>query len=392
MGDVSIKDCRGFVQRTIKAGSETYLENIYTDEPSCEIVFRKLVNSAGLENSAETDIERVIALRSHPLQIEFHQRNKADGFRVQWDMPKSALLSVVEAFVREANILEKAKPTTVGYGVTSDPVQGCSYDSLFAAVEIIIKEPWQAIEVEKSGCTIEDCDGYTLRKMRLKATGEVVTERITINEEIGCVTYNKCDASGAPGDVERVLAIHTPLRLELYERSARSNMRVDWKAPYDVARDTFSNIVQLAKKMEATSSDMVGYGLASEPITGASEDAAWKAMLHSMRNALGLPVDNVTCRDMDGFVRRTMRFKDEPGTPIVADNLRIIESAKEITCRAVIDDVEGEQERVFALRTDPLRFEAFKRNAKDKMRLDWQAPRSACTGIFAETAKAAQCM
>merc|ERR1712242_417612 len=225
---VSIKDCPGFVQRTITAGSETYLENIYTDEPSCEIVYRKL------NNGAETDIERVIALRSHPLQIEFHQRNKADGFRVQWDMPKSAPLSSVEAFVREAYYMEKAKPTTVGYGITSDPVQGCSYDSLFAAVQVAIKEPWQAIEVEKSGCTVEDCDGYTLRKMRLKATGELVTERITINEEIGCVTYNKCDASGAPGDVERVLAIHTPLRLELYERSARSNMRVDWKAPYDV--------------------------------------------------------------------------------------------------------------------------------------------------------------
>merc|ERR1712165_627920 len=63
---VSIKECSGFVQRTITAGSETYLENIYVDEPSCEIVFRKLVNGA------ETDLERVVALRTHPLQIEFN--------------------------------------------------------------------------------------------------------------------------------------------------------------------------------------------------------------------------------------------------------------------------------------------------------------------------------
>merc|ERR1712045_1114597 len=56
--DVSIKECKGFVQRTMTANGETYVENIYSDEPSCEIVFR--------------------------------QRNTADGFRVQWDMPKSA--------------------------------------------------------------------------------------------------------------------------------------------------------------------------------------------------------------------------------------------------------------------------------------------------------------
>merc|ERR1712045_661668 len=100
---VSIKECTGFVQRTITTGSETYIENIYSDEPSCELVFRKLFNGA------ETDVERVVAVRTHPLQIEFNQRNKADGFRVQWDMPTSAPLSSVEAFVREASRMDVAK-------------------------------------------------------------------------------------------------------------------------------------------------------------------------------------------------------------------------------------------------------------------------------------------
>merc|ERR1712027_293272 len=109
--DVSIKECAGFVQRTITAGSETYIENIYSDEPSCEIVYRKLVNSS------ETDTERVVALRTHPLQIEFHQRNTADGFHVQWDMLKSAPLGSVEVFVQVAKRLEGAQPTTVGYGM-----------------------------------------------------------------------------------------------------------------------------------------------------------------------------------------------------------------------------------------------------------------------------------
>merc|ERR1712012_1348798 len=236
--DVSIKECQGFVQRTITANGEAYIENIYSDEPACEIVYRKLVNGS------ETDQERVVALRTHPLQIEFHQRNTADGFRVQWDMPKSAPLGSVDAFVREAKRMEGAPPTTVGYGITSDPIRDSSFDSLWAAVGLSIKEPWRVIDVDQTGCSSTACAGYTLRKMKLSATGENVTERITINEETGSVTYNKCDASGKPSNVERVLAIHTPLRLEFYERSATSGLRLDWKAPYGVARDTFSKTVQ----------------------------------------------------------------------------------------------------------------------------------------------------
>merc|ERR1719215_89699 len=385
---VSIKECRGYVQRTMTANGETYVENIYSDEPSCEIVYRKLFNGS------ETDIERVVALRTHPLQIEFHQRNTADGFRVQWDMPKSAPLGSVDAFVREAKLMEGAQPTTVGYGFTSDPIRDLSFDSLFAAVDLSIKEPWRVIDVDQAGCSVQDCDGYTLRKMKLRATGETVVERITINEEIGMVTYNKCDASGRPGDVERVLAIHTPLRLEFFERSARSGLRVDWKAPIDVARDTFSNIVQLAKKVESSSSDVVGYGLASKPITGTSQDALWKAMLYAMRNPAecGLKVNGVSVRDMSGYMQRTMRLLDHPGSPTVTDNIRVIESAQEITYRPVNNNVESEEERVFALRMDPMRLEMFCRHSKDEMRLDWQAPRSLCVPVFDATVAAAQRM
>jgi len=380
---VSIKECAGFVQRTITAGSETYMENIYSDEPSCEIVFRKLVNGS------ETDVERVVALRTHPLQIEFHQRNVADGFRVQWDMAKSAPLSSVEAFVREAKKMDGAQPTTVGYGITSDPIRECSYDSLLAAVALSITEPWRVIEVEQAGCSVESCQGYTLRKMKLKATGESVIERITINEESRSVTYNKCDASGRPGDVERVLAVNTPLRLEFYERSARSGLRVDWKAPYGMARDTFSKIVQIAKTIETSSSDVVGYGLASKPLSGVSQDDLWKAMLFAMRNPAecGLKVDSVAIRDMSGFMQRSMRLLGKAGTPTVTDNIRVLEQAQEITYRPVTNGQEGQEERVFALRTDPLRLEMFSRNSGDEMRLNWQAPRAVVNEIFDCTAQ-----
>merc|ERR1719210_3299722 len=195
--DVSIKECNGFLQRTLTANGETYLENIYDDEASCEIVYRKLVNGC------ETDVERVVSLRTHPLQLEFHQRNKADGFRVQWDMPRSAALGTVDAFVREAKRMDSIKPTTVGYGITSDPIRNCSFDNLLAAVTLSIKEPWRVIDVDQTGCSVQDCQGYIQRTMKLSATGETVVERITVNEEVGEVTYNKHDASGKPSDVVR---------------------------------------------------------------------------------------------------------------------------------------------------------------------------------------------
>merc|ERR1719373_314136 len=386
--NVSIKECTGFVQRKITANGETYLENIYCDEPSCEIAYRKLVNGS------ETGVERVVALRTHPLQIEFHQRNTADGFRVQWDMPKTAPLGSVESFVREAKRMSSATPTTVGYGITSDPIRNLSYDSLFAAVDISIKEPWKVIDVDQAGCSVQDCDGYTIRKMKLKATGENVVERITINEEIGTVSYNKCDASGKPGDVERVLAIHTPLRLEFYERSVSSGLRVDWKAPYGIASDTFTNLVQLAKKVESSSSDVVGYGLASKPVTDVSQDALWRGMLYAMRNPAecGLKADGVSVRDMTGYMQRTMRILEKPGSPTATDNIRVIEDAQEITYRPVVNGVEAEEERVFALRMDPMRLEMFKRHSRDEMRLDWQAPKSLCIPVFDATVAAAQRM
>jgi len=386
--DVSISECKGFVQRTLTANGETYLENIYDDEPSCEIVYRKLVNGS------ETDVERVVALRANPLQIEFHQRNKADGFRVNWDMPKSAPLGCVEAIVREAKRMDSVQPTVIGYGITSDPIRGCSYDSLMAAVQLSIKEPWRMIEVDQTGCDVQDCNGYVQRKMKLTATGESVLERITVNDEIGEVTYNKCDASGRPSDVERVLAIHTPLRLEFYERSARSGLRVHWKAPFDMARDTFSKAVQLAMQIEKGSSDVVGLGLASKTITGVSQDTVWKAMLFAMRNPAecGLKVNNVTVRDMSGYMQRSMCILDKPGSPTVTDNIRVIESAQEITYRPVINNQESEEERVFALRSDPLRMEMFCRHSRDGMRLQWQAPRSVSVGVFDATVAAAQRM
>merc|ERR1712079_228295 len=91
-------------------------------------------------------------------------------------------------------------------------------------------------------------------------------------------------------------------------------------------------------------------------------DALWRAMLYAMRNpaVCGLKVDGVSVRDMSGYMQRTMRLLEKPGSPTVTDNIRVIESAKEITYRPVVNNVESEEERVFTMRADPLSRGSFK--------------------------------
>merc|ERR1712001_57112 len=161
-----------------------------------------------------------------------------------------------------------------------------------------------------------------------------------------------------------------------------------------MAQDTFSNLVQVAKGMTSSSGETIGFGLASKPLDGMTQDAVWRAMLTAMRDPVGagMKVDSVRVQDMSGYMQRSMRFLEKPGSPTVTDNIRVIESAKEITYRPVVNNVESEEERVFALRADPLRLEMFCRHSKDEMRLDWQAPRSVCVPVFDATVVAAQRM
>ena len=86
------------------------------------------------------------------------------------------------------------------------------------------------------------------------------------------VTYNKCHAIGRPGDVDLVITISTPLRLEFHDCNTLRNLRVNWEAPFGIARDTFSSLVQLTKRIEIIMSNVVSYCLASKPVTDANRD------------------------------------------------------------------------------------------------------------------------
>jgi len=395
---VSLENKKGCVSRQISKGSRTFpKENIYVYESGCEIVYRVLD-----QWGKETDIERVVALRSHPLEIEFHARNRADGFRVDWTLPKENALSVVDAYVREAKRMDSAQPSIIGYGVSSDPISGVSYDSLFIAVERSIMDPGLVMPVEPSSVKIEENDGYVQRSFRLKRSGsyqsELVQEKISIFEEVGEVVFCKCDSSGRPGDNERVIAFHTgPLRMELYERDIRNDVRVSWKLPYSAATEYFTKVVGLAKKVEAAAKDVIGYGMASKPVAGMTEDTLWRAMLYSVRNPAqgGLDVSDVRITDMRGYLQRAMTLNYHPARPTITANIYPDERSREICYRKVHDGREEEDERVFALRNEGLgnvHMEMFTRHAKDRLRQHWKAPRTAVTQIFDGCVKLGQMM
>ena len=92
-------------------------------------------------------------------------------------MPKSAPWSSVEAFVREAKKMDGMQPTTVGSTLLRTPTT------------IARTTRFGPLRQSPSRSSVRDAKGYTLRKMRLKATDECVVERIIISEESDSVTF-----------------------------------------------------------------------------------------------------------------------------------------------------------------------------------------------------------
>jgi len=235
----------------------------------------------------------------------------------------------VDAFVEEARKTGSQAPSKIGFGMTSDPIRECSLESLMIAVEQTLRQPCKLIGVDEKSCEIKDCEGYMERKMTLNATGKQVVERIRVHSDTGEVSNNKLGADGQPGRAERMLAIHTnPLRLEFYQRYAESGMRLDWEAPWDVTREMCEKLVQLARRVQNDTHAIVGFGLTSEPLDDASEDAVWKAMLVTVHNpsTSGLRVDNVM---FSRFAKNGTRVPWKAPRSIVKDIFRVVKDLAE---------------------------------------------------------------
>jgi len=75
-----------------------------------------------------------------------------------------------------------------------------------------------------------------------------------------------------------------------------------------------------------------------------------------MRNPAdaGIKVGSVRVQERGGYMQRTMCLFDKAGSTTVTDNIRVMEGAQEILYRPVIGGQESAEERVFALRIEPL--------------------------------------
>ena len=84
-----------------------------------------------------------------------------------------------------------------------------------------------------------------------------------------------------------------------------------------------------------------------------------------------MPVDGVSFQEKAGYMVRSMRLI--PTNKVSTDNIRVNEAAQEIIFRSVKGGVEGTEERVLALRTEPLRCEIHCREVSTEVRVNWEA-------------------
>merc|ERR1719290_865336 len=148
-------------------------------------------------------------------------------------------------------------------------------------------------------------------------------------------------------------------------------MRVNWQAPYDVARNVFTNMVDLAREMKSQSGPVIGMGIGSEVFSGVSRDSLWKAMLFCAQSPAQA--------GMDVAIQRTYTIPVKGQT--VTDNVYIRPASREILYRPVQNGVETKTERVFCARDGP-RFEMYSRNVGDELRQNWTTPRAVAMKVF----------
>jgi len=327
-------------------------------------------------------IERAVILRGHPVELELCERRVINGFRVHSTVSKARALASFDTIIKTANRFAEEPPTVVGLGVTSAPFLRVSYPSLFAAVEKTIAMPWLIQNVNESECSGSDCQGYYSRSMKMLHSGEVVREHIKIDEEKGEVTFTKLGRDVRPSDKQRVLKFtKDPLRIEFFERSVSTGARVQWAAPYKLAKNVFTKLTEIAEELEAKQHAIVGYGMVSHPYT-CTRDKLWKAMSAVLRepSRFGIKVDQVMCQDQAGFLKRSFRIISQ--NRVKVENVRINERAQEFIFKTIKDGRESEVEHVWTLATNPLRCEIHSRKASDQMRVRWELPQEQANEIF----------
>lgn len=109
----------------MKSTGKRVEEHIYASERKGEMIYR-LVDA---DSKAETDDERVIAVKENPLLMEFFHRHVSDGFRMYWQAPVDSVQRMIQELVDYAAQSE-GKGAVVGLGIRSDEIKNATHDSL----------------------------------------------------------------------------------------------------------------------------------------------------------------------------------------------------------------------------------------------------------------------
>merc|ERR1719210_1817244 len=171
---------------------------------------------------------------------------------------------------------------------------------------------------------------------------------------------------------ERVIALRMqPLRLEFYSRSVSTGARVHWAAPVAPLQAMMPKLVQFG----GSSQQVAGQGWISPAITETTAESLWAALDNCTRNPQNYKdVSNALCTDGAGFLVRRMTINATGKT--VEEHIRSDKIKGEMTFRLMDMYTKQEvgEERVIALRMQPLRLEFYSRSVSTGARLHWAAP------------------
>merc|ERR1712032_1240530 len=145
--------------------------------------------------------------------------------------------------------------------------------------------------------------------------------------------------------------------------------------PRIIDDDQSSSQAPMSTTTSTSSGEMVGMGWTSPTVTSTDLDGLWAAMVYSARNPdKFLDVSNVTVTDRPDFIARSMTIN--PHGKLSEEHIYANRETGEVTYRTVDPDTkrEMEDERVIAMKENPLRMEFFHRRALNGHRVYWQAP------------------
>jgi len=159
--------------------------------------------------------------------------------------------------------------------------------------------------------------------------------------------------------------------LEFYSRSVSTGARLHWAAPVAPLQAMMPKLVQFG----GSSQQVVGQGWTSPAITETTAESLWAALDNCTRNPQNYKdVSNVVCTDGAGFLVRRMTINATGKT--VEEHIRSDKIKGELTFRLMDMYTKQEvgEERVIALRMQPLRLEFYSRSVSTGARLHWAAP------------------